>query len=381
MSKSGQTWKDHLFIKDNEKARAWAEKYRKGDSEYLEDDKWLKELESSDVAPPGESEADTDTDADQGGSDGASTDTDQSGDGGEDDGSSIVLGAAAGHNAATEAKGEIQRSPIPELNLHITGIGVSGSTYDVEVFAVESISPTSDSNSNPPWSGRSTPKGVYEIDIYPHHAVFNSTSLRKRDAVLAEVAYLIASEETARAGAHQDSVGYGEILAALRTRYATIDSLDTAQLNKEIEELRKRLAAGLSKDLNESEQRIIVNALPADDVAKIELARATGSATIPVTSFLEMRHLAQLLREQPERFFEAGCFERAWTPQTLAGNITLLEAYRERLTRDIWMPLAELGEFANSSAPAPEPTRTYLALIRACVNMVRENLTVTSGHA
>lgn len=45
LSRSSQTFADILFIKDNEKAKQWAEKYRKGVPEYLDDTKWRFELE------------------------------------------------------------------------------------------------------------------------------------------------------------------------------------------------------------------------------------------------------------------------------------------------------------------------------------------------
>jgi hypothetical protein len=85
-----------------------------------------------------------------------------------------------------------------------------------------------------------------------------------------------------------------------------------------------------------------------------------------------MRHLAIILEYKPALLLNAACFGWRWTPPTLAENAALLEAHRKQLTRNLWIPLTVLGEFANSLTFTSESTRAYLALVRASINVISE---------
>ena len=350
----GNKWQDILFIKDNERAKQWARKYRRGDPEYLDDVKWREELEVSDASPiPPEEDGTVD-----------GTDI------GEDDGSDGHGGLGIDEDETEEPLAEpVARDLVPELSWHIMGIGSSGRAYDVETYAVES---RSDDGTGSAWRSRPTERGVFEIEIHLGHPAFNSTSLHARDAVLADVAHYIASEESA-VGAYGET-SYGNVLVALRNRHATTDSLEANTLRAEIEDLRARVSGCLSRALSEEERTKLLRELPKEDVARVKLASAQAAGTAPVTSYLEARHLAKLFHHSPTLFFQSGCFAKPWTPEGLADNESLLEEYRKRLTQDIWMPLAEMGEFTDQTLPSPPPTRSCLALVRACVNRTREFL-------
>ncbi|MBD1814277.1 ATP-binding protein [Microcoleus vaginatus DQ-U2] len=322
-------WKDLLFIKDNDTAKKWAEKYRKGEAEYREDDKWRQELEKDNPSQP--------LRASQGNDSGQINILEI--DGQDND---PILGVSdnhaddinsdidSGEDSSAVQPPQVRRTLMPELSLNITGIGASGKSYDVEVYAVEASRTTS----NPPWQSRATARGVYEIDINLEHPAFNSTSLQVRDAVLAEVAYIITSEEAANLGAI-GRVNYADILVALRNRYSVMDSLEPNRLRLEIDELRKRLTKCLSKIFPGGEHQPLFEALPQEDIQRIELAQARRTGTVSIIDYLEMRHLADLLQRRPALLFEAGCFNQPWTPPTLAENPALLEEYRKPLLRDL----------------------------------------------
>jgi len=375
----GQTFWDVLVVKDNEKAKTWARDWRKGTPEYRDDVKWRAEIESADAPPAPPPGTPTPDDVTAGLDDATTTSTaadvtsvnDQSDTGGASDVGGFddldgFTGRADTRVDTTVTPATPSRTHLPSLDMHVTGIGVSGRAYDVEVYVLDVVP---GSTSTPPWRSRATARGVYEIEVDRRNSVFNSTSLRVRDAVLAEVAYIVASEE-ASLGA-RDGATYAEILVALRARYAAMDSLDVNRLRMEIEEIRRRLADHLSRTLSEEAQRDALAFLSEDDMRRIELARARGSVGTPATDYLEVRHLAELLRRHPEYFFADGCFNRPWTPTTLAGNFVLLEEYRGRLTREVVVPLAELGEFMSALGSDAEEGPTYPAFIRACVNRVR----------
>jgi hypothetical protein len=253
---------------------------------------------------------------------------------------------------------------MPQLGLHVTGIGVSGRAYDVEVF-------DADMATNVAWRARATARGVYEVEVNRHHPAFNSSSLQIRDAVLAEAAHYIASEEAAAVGP-REGVAYSDVLVALRSRFVTSDSLDAGQLRSEVDELRRHLAARVSAGLGEQPQHKLLQALPPEDIRAIELAQARGPASAAPTEYLDIRHFAHLLDLCPALLFEAGCFDRDWTPATLASDAQSLEEHRCQLVREISMPMRQLAGFSRQATSTPDATQPYLALTRACVNRVRE---------
>lgn len=400
---SRQTYQDILFIKDNELAKRWAREYRKGVGQYRDDTIWREELIKSDLdasgAPPAEASPSTgtgDTDfllgqIEQENGTGLDTDSQHSQDTGEQGLATLQVANPTVYSSdqatmtqrdnntqagTTREEEKVQRTLISDLCLHITGIGISGKSYDVEVYA---IAPNTGLIAKPAWFGRLTERNVYEIEVNLQHPAFNSTSLQVRDAVLAQIAYLITFEETAISGA-KNEVNYGDILVALRNRYAITDSLDVNHLRMEVDELRKRITKCLSKSLPEERQREVLKELPFEDVQRIELAYARGPKSSSLITYLEMTHLARLLQQQPDIFFDAGCFNQPWTPPTLANNIVLLDEHRRRLLRELWMPLIEMGEFMNDLTSSHERTKSYVALIRACINRVRDYLMDESSY-
>lgn len=374
LTQSKQTWADILFIQDNAKAKDWADKYRKATPEFLDNEKWRKELivdspEQLTVVDQNSIGEDTGTNS-------------------GDDETDIGLGTgpvpapvpfpgATNEPKVTPSSTTIIQEPtvqktlIPELSFTITGIGVASKSYMIEVYGDSSSSLL---QTAVPWRSRVTERGVFEIDVRLQHPVFNSTSLQIRDAVLADVAHYIASEEAAVMGV-RGGVSYADILVALRSRYATNDSLDLNQLRTEIDEMRKSITRCLFKDSLEAVQREILTELPMEEVRRIELAHSRGSSTAKITDYLEMWHLAHLLEQQPARFFETGCFNRSWIPSSLAQNTSLLTEYQQQLAQDVWMPMVKLGEFTNPLTPPPDSTRSYFALIRACIGRVHTYMT------
>lgn len=363
---SGQTYKDILFIPDNDRAKRWARDYRRGVPEYRSDEIWSEALEE----PPPENQSR----ANRGRTPAPSPSPDPANP--ENNGSSINNGDEPYQPGLDPTPAPtnppappIQREPLPGLAMQVTGVGISGRAYDIEVYAVGQ---SPEHRARPPWQSRATPRGIYEVEVDLEHSIFNSSSLQVRDAVLAEVAHIIASEEASLG--MREGASYGDILLALRQRYSTSESLDPNRLRVEIEALRRQITRHLATTLPEAECREAIQQLPSEDRSRIDLARARGPANTPLTEYLEMRHLAEIMRQHSDRFFGSGGFNREWSPATLADNPTLLEEYRKRLTMDGWLPMVELGEFANQLFGGPDETRPYLSLIRACINRLHEYL-------
>ena len=345
---TGQDYKNILIIKDNALAQRWAAELRKGNVWYHNDGIWYAEVEKSDVEetspiPPPH--------------DGPGTAPE----------SPLDPGDAPSEKPDDDptTKSEPVRSAMAELNLHVSNIGPSGKTYSVEVFRLEHAEAV---QSLAPWRSKWTARGVFEIEVYPEHDAFKSTSLQVRDAVLAEVAYIITTEETA--SSPDSGVRFADVLAALRTRFSKAESLDHNALRLEIESARRQLASRV-ETLDVQKQKALLQLLPEEDIKEMELARARGPKGVPVSRYLAPRHFAAILERQPVLLFDAGCFTNSWSPDTLL-ETPLLEEYRARLANDIWLPMKELGDFADLDSA--DLSRTRLALARACVNRIRDFL-------
>lgn len=371
LSSGTQAYKDILFIKDNAQAKKMAQEWRKGTPAFRKDQKWREELDKSD-APPATLDGGDDTPS----SDETPTpdDTNASIPGLDPNVSvgSVSIPVPDFSSDAVPSKPTASahlRQKLDELDFHVSGIGVAGKSYDVETYAVSAA----DGGAEPgfPWRATATTRGVYEIDINLSHAAFKSTSLKPRDAVLAQLAHIIASEESASVSSGTPA-SYGEILVALRSRFPASDSLEVNRLRMDIEAARAHLAKCLAAKLDATEKEAILNHLPEADIEAIRLHQAMGPTETSTTEYLEARHLASLFGDSPEVFFEALCWKPAWTPTTLASNATLIAQHRARLKRAIEVPLTEIGDFVVSNTPDAAHSRTYLELVRASVNRVAE---------
>lgn len=380
-------FKDVLFIKEEkggDKAKRMAQEWRKGSVEFRNDERWREELDKSDAPPKVDTSSDipngdeiTPTDP---GAPNASAPSIPGLDpnvnaspssfpnppvntGAND--SSIIGAVTDGQSAPTPAS--LNRQKLNDLNIHVAGIGVTGKSYDVETYEV---SASGGADLEFPWRATATTRGIYEIEINSTHPAFKSTSLKPRDAVLAETAHIIASEELASVSSGTP-VSYGEILVTLRSRFPASDSLEVNRLRMDIETARDQLSKRLASQMDEAEKESLLASLGEEDVEAVRLRQAMGPAETSTVEYLEVRHLSLLFGTTPETFFDAGCFNPAWTPPALSSNPKLLTAHRERLKRDIGRPFTEIGDFVFNNLDATH-ARSYLELVRACVNRVTE---------
>ena len=113
---------------------------------------------------------------------------------------------------------------------------------------------------------------------------------------------------------------------------------------------------------------------PVDRIAveEVELDAANGRANTPLTDYLRMDHLSYLMDNEAKALFDAGCFNRQWTPERLVNIPNVLEAHRVRLVRALQPLLLTLSEFKR--AATPDYSREYLFYVRASVNRLQEFL-------
>lgn len=386
----GQTWWDILCLKENGLAKQWAEEWRKGTPAYRNESKWQEKLKSYDAPTPilGNDGAGNGSDAPSpsddpilnGGTNSANIVSDQTdASGGNSEGR--VIGAGYGgedptnvfdpavSTLDTKASSKVPAArPLTKLNIRITGVGTRGSTYDVEAFEEDQ---TPGGLFSPPWRIQSTARGVYEFYVNAKHSVFDSSTLQVRDAILAEMAHIITNEEDVCSSGDQN-VSFAETLVSLRDKFSNTDSLDVTRLTCDIEDIRTEITKRLSSSTNETERKTLVETLPDSAVEEIELDAANRRVDTPVTDYFRMADLLYLMDRNAKMLFEAGCFNRQWTPMRLANNSSLLEAHRARLVRNLTPLLSTLTEFGRVTRT--DHTRDYLLYIRASVNRLREFL-------
>jgi len=358
-----QSWRDYLFIQDNDKAKAWAQKRRKRDSEYLNDDIWETELislgKNSKNTLPVALAPTTSINFGNGDPNVDKSDLEDSADG---VGGSLNPNTS---NIASKNAPGINRKPLPEHKLHISsGVSQTGKSYDFEVFDLSPVSNNNNTNGTP-WTCRATTRGVYEIDVDLTHSIFNSASFQLADAILIQAAHIITSEEQASLGSRNISDLSG-VLTTLRLQFVREDSLDPISLSKDVETLRKIFVKHISK-LQKTQKDILLKALLPSELSNLKFSASQSPSKSTVTDFLSIGDLVKTLEMVPETFFAMKCFEKEWTPADLSDEPELLEKHRAKLMSDILVPFKKIAEFSTEPTANLIHNQGYLSFIRACI--------------
>jgi hypothetical protein len=350
----GQKWADILFIKDNEKAKDFADKYRKGISPYTDNTTWDKALQESD-----ESEK---IDGNTGESNSKPS---------ERDAISAILGDGSNQPQPQlfpekELEKITVKQPIPEFNMKVQGIGPSGTTYEFEVFAVEPFTGEKASA----WKSIPTPRGIYEIELDRRHQIFNS-GFDIHDAILHEAAYIITSEENQRNKGIGAPLSLSDVIFELRKRLGKNRNLDALGLRKDIEEYSRAIMGKLSRRWSDIEQQNALNSHFPQEKEKIELAHAKGPSEVPLFSYFSPKHAIVLLKKEPEKWISYICGEQKWTPNRIADRANVLKEYQQRLVAEILRPFEELSEFSDPLA-STKYSRTQLTYLQQCLSRLKE---------
>lgn len=349
----GQKWSDILFVRDNNKTTQWAKEYRKKDPEYLNIEPWKKALADSDVDPASS------------GADAGADPIIQPPSGQPTPGTDNNPNAPATPTPAPAPV--LARKPLPTHNIHITGIGPSGRSYTFEAYEVgegqKDLFPW-------PWKTKATSRGIYEVEIDTQNSVFNSTTLGIRDAILADAAYIIVTEEYAATAS--ETLCYGDILARLREQFGTAASLSPTVIQEEVGVIRKKVSARLADKYSALDGNPILSCLSDDEVKNIKIAQARGPVGKHLFSHLNISHFAAVLQKNPKALFDAGCFAHPWVPNEMQDNPQILEEYQQGILRELRFPLMLLGDVEN--AIYRDIPKQKLFLVKACVNLINSCL-------
>lgn len=361
------TYSDILIVKDNEKAKAGVEGYRKGEQPYRDFGWWDQQLVASDKAEAPSTPDTPSVDIMGLGAGNASTDANpgMTSPNGATSPTSTTTAATSNGNGTDAAAVQpgIDRKHLRHLDMKVNG-PTSDRVYKAAVYQVQSA------EAERSLVGKPSASGVYEIELNTGHSVFQSSSFQVIDAVLAEFAHHVTQEENAR-GANS-RVHFGDMLTVLRSQYRADNSLNPNRLSLDVSELVGRLQSALTSFLNEDQQGELLGILSPESVSRIKVAQARSRKSKSASAFLNLHDLAQVFAQRPELIMASGCFKDVWEPADILETAPLLEQYQADLRRRIGGVFDSLSGFA----PRPEETSTPATLFytRAAIDMLRELL-------
>lgn len=371
-----QTYSDILVVKDNEKAKAGVEGYRKGEDPYRDMSWWDEQLAASDAAdapavpdapsvdimglgagstPPATTPNTVPPAAGSGAASTAAATAVSS--------PAAAVGAPAQPAPAAPSHSAPERKHLRQMDMRVNG-PTSDRVYRAAVYQVN------DPSSNVGLSGKPSANGVFEIEVNPAHEVFKSSSFQVIDAVLTEFAHHVTEEENARGSA--TPIGFGEMLSTLRAQYRVNNSLDPNRLTLDLAEHMGRVQAALTKTLTEEQQAELLMLLPEDSVTRIQLAQARDSESKPTSALINIHDLAIIFQESPEVVMASGCFKSKWKPSNIATKPELLRQYQEEVKRRIGGVLDSLSGFAPRQDAQSTPASLFYT--RAALDMFKELL-------
>lgn len=336
-TKKSGGWTRLLVVPDNERAQQMAERFYEGDPQYQTDDKWYALVEEADhqiLHEPGPGNPQPPTEFWDGGP-GTPSPGPQPPDGPAPQPAPI-------------------RREIPSLTRDFVD-DASEQRWTVSAFEVAPDDPVLDGRA---WTIQQPRPGQWEFFVNPRNEVFRSATLTPTDALLAELAHHAADVARGR----PRPVGFGEILAGLRNRYAVTAKLDPATLNAQAATILAQVARSLSRNVEPVDAAALFGELPGDEQDAIwerSISRDARRADIIRTGrFLEVAPRATLRRffeAHPELFMDGKYWDVPYSSLdfgrddvTTAAREQIKRLYISLLTDAIWLAEQDPSELAEA---------------------------------
>ena len=270
-------WDRILVVPDNNRAKAMVRMFDTGQSDYLTDGKWWDLIEEAESAVlVGEPEDDPDPDSTLGG-------PDEGGPGGGDDDPGDCEPETATDPGDEKDYKRTSLAALTQQYVH----EATGQRFDVEAFAVESDDLIV-RDSTCPWSMRRTTEGPWQFFVSTGAPVFRSITFTPLDALLTQISFLILDFER---GQHESTADFGEILTALRARYATASMLVPSDMVAESANRISEIAGHIVG--SESTRRIkeFVDSLSESQIENIQMGMAARGVQNAQSAFSDGRFL------------------------------------------------------------------------------------------
>lgn len=357
--------RENLAIKDNNRAKQWAKEWRRGLMPAADDLFWRQMLDQQDapVETPGHSDPNEPDVINQ---PGVTTPTGGGADiltpGGGTAPTAVPTGGEDTAAAELVVATPEPLSRLPDLSGEARGVGPSGRAFKYATYA--------DPSEPRPIEGQLSPADGYRITVNPSHPVFQSASFQVKDAVLAQLAYFVVSEEKAWSRS-PDDVSYGAILAELRAKILPSDSIETNRLKLDIGALRDRLVQTMHVRLDRARQQDLLGHLDEGARSRVNMRAAlAGEAGAPML-FLEPGDLEHLAISCPEALFGGVLFSDEWRPGGV-DDAAALAGYQRALVSSVARPLGVIGDFL--AFPSRADTRERGVFVRAALVELQRRL-------
>lgn len=317
-------WSKLLVVPDNERAQMMARRFDAGESEYQTDEKWWELIEEAEAEVL------------QGTSAGASTSETLGGEPAELSRSRATMannpGNVPAHKASPEATPIVNKTYLPSLSRQYVD-DITGQRFEVEAYAVDAQDPMIMSQ-HCPWLIRRTTRGPWEFYVNTKDPAFRSITLTPLDALLAQLAWLIADFERGQGG-HWT---FGDILASLRKSYASTLMLDPKNLVSDAAAQLVDIARSIVGRISEEDARTFFEELSPSRQEGIRVTMASRGVARPYDAIEDGRFLqysppsiiSVFVLSNPDMFFDGKYWDDPYSTIDYGSSVATEEA-RTRL--------------------------------------------------
>ena len=338
-----------LIVKENAEAIEMAKYFHKGAHEYQGDEKWWELVEKADeealyavgsgISPSGTSQlppgligsgsGDNDADSSQG-----------------SDSSDSSSGKTAPERIELTALSKIYRDDEADTR------------WDVKVFEVDSEDPELDDGA--PWAltmGDVSTK-TYHFLFDPMHPIFQSITMKPRDALLAHLSFM-AADQMRQTGSQVD---FSKILSSFRENHCGEEALDLKSLPADAYSVLSDVAHGLASSCPDHEKASLFRELSIGEQTKVMRALASKGIRQPAEttsdgSFLTLAPfeiLQSVVERKPELCFDGNIWSDPYDsidfkdPEiTQEAREAVLSYYLALISDAVWLNRQEVDSLSN----------------------------------
>jgi hypothetical protein len=314
-------WSRILVVPDNDRAQTMARRFDAGESEYETDQKWWELVEEAEAEVlQGVTTITTATQTLGGQPD----DTLGGTLGGEPEEESTP--SSTGHNENIVSSP--LRAPIASLSGLYTD-DLTGQRFEVEAFAIDADDPAL-AGLRCPWTIRRTTAGPWEFYVETSSAAFRSMTLTPLDALLMQLAWLIADFERGQGSRWT----FGAILIGLREKYAISSMLNPQDLVSEALAQIVDIARSIVGRISMEDARAFFDGLSPSRQESIRVAMASRGVTNPHGAIDDGRFLqysspgivSEFVLTNPTMFFDGRYWDESYSTLDYGSSVATDEA-------------------------------------------------------
>ena len=341
-----------LLVKENAEAIEMAKYFHKGTPEYQDDKKWWELVEKADE------EALYAVGSGSGGISSSGTSQLPPGLIGNSGGDTNV-DSSLGSDSSDSSSGMVAPERIEFTALSkIYRDDETGTRWDVKVFEVDSDDP--ELNEGAPWTliMGNIPTKTYHFLFDPTHPVFQSITMKPRDALLAHLSFMTADQMRQT----RSEIDFSKILSSFRGNHSGEEALDLKGLPSDASSVLSDVAHGLASSCPDDEKASLFKDLSIDEQTKVMRALASKGIRQPAEtasdgSFLALAPfdiLQSVVERRPELCFDGNIWSDPYdsvdfnNPEiTQEARESVLSYYLALISDAVWLSRQEVDSLSN----------------------------------